>query len=215
VGRFRNYAVQNAESWYRYANETRHRDAENGSLYLVTGFDKARYWGVASFSNVPTNFGMTFSSRARSGASITNPYCWQDTGYAATRLGPNPIESFDGAESPPRNQCAFIRGFKISLSWGLWASMLGQTASVSSITDMTSRDILSRHRFVPFSGTGSRFGRFFSNLVGRGTGNQRVSKGPASESAVAIPPGDQNVVVVSDPQPSSHVSSTPLTARLT
>jgi hypothetical protein len=201
--------VQNGESWYRYANGTRDCDAENGSLYLVTGFDKARYWGMASFSDVPGSFGMTFPARTWDRTSLINPYYWQDTGYAAATFGPNPVESFNGAENPPQNQCVFIRGFKISLSWGLWASVVGQTTSASSITDMKPRDVLSRHPFVPFSGTGSRLGGYLSDIImGRGMGNQEASEGLASEDASAFPPSDHTVIVVSDSQPTSHVSST-------
>ncbi|KAJ7901445.1 hypothetical protein B0H13DRAFT_2515659, partial [Mycena leptocephala] len=45
----RRYAYKRAESWYRYVNETRGRELVNGSLYLVTGWEKAESWGMASF----------------------------------------------------------------------------------------------------------------------------------------------------------------------
>ncbi|KAF8206131.1 hypothetical protein K438DRAFT_1507005, partial [Mycena galopus ATCC 62051] len=48
----RRYAATHAESWYKYANETRGRGLVNGTLYLVTGCEKARSWGMASFHNV-------------------------------------------------------------------------------------------------------------------------------------------------------------------
>ncbi|PBK66352.1 hypothetical protein ARMSODRAFT_856095, partial [Armillaria solidipes] len=46
---FQQYATKNALSWYIYVNSLDHlaRQAPNGSLYLVTGCDKARSWGTA------------------------------------------------------------------------------------------------------------------------------------------------------------------------
>ncbi|KAJ6472616.1 hypothetical protein C8R45DRAFT_789320, partial [Mycena sanguinolenta] len=40
----RDYARKHAQSWYRYMN-----GAENGSLYLITGWEKAKSWGMASY----------------------------------------------------------------------------------------------------------------------------------------------------------------------
>ncbi|KAJ7889645.1 hypothetical protein B0H13DRAFT_1626682, partial [Mycena leptocephala] len=48
----RRYATKHAESWYKYANETRGRGLVNGSLYLVTGCEKAQSWGMATFHDV-------------------------------------------------------------------------------------------------------------------------------------------------------------------
>ncbi|KAJ7707389.1 hypothetical protein B0H17DRAFT_871953, partial [Mycena rosella] len=47
----RQYAAENAENWYRYINCARGRGLANGSLYLVTGSEKSRSWGMASFNN--------------------------------------------------------------------------------------------------------------------------------------------------------------------
>ncbi|KAJ7726670.1 hypothetical protein B0H14DRAFT_2183835, partial [Mycena olivaceomarginata] len=43
------YAVKHAESWYKYARETRGRELGNSSLLLITGCEKARSWGMATF----------------------------------------------------------------------------------------------------------------------------------------------------------------------
>lgn len=39
-GEYRDYVVEYGESWYKYLNVDRRREARNGSLYLVTGCDK-------------------------------------------------------------------------------------------------------------------------------------------------------------------------------
>ncbi|KAF8157618.1 hypothetical protein K438DRAFT_1529029, partial [Mycena galopus ATCC 62051] len=44
----RKYAATHAESWFKYINGPRGRGL-NGSLYLVTGCEKAVSWGQASF----------------------------------------------------------------------------------------------------------------------------------------------------------------------
>ncbi|KAJ7603733.1 hypothetical protein FB45DRAFT_701851, partial [Roridomyces roridus] len=46
------FARENAESWYQYANGARGRRLTNGSLYLVTGWEKALVWGRASFQDL-------------------------------------------------------------------------------------------------------------------------------------------------------------------
>ncbi len=53
---FQQYATENALSWYIYANGLDHlaRQAPNGSLYLVTGCDKTRSWGIAAVSRRPS-----------------------------------------------------------------------------------------------------------------------------------------------------------------
>ncbi|KAJ7908190.1 hypothetical protein B0H13DRAFT_1479018, partial [Mycena leptocephala] len=45
----RAYAAKHAESWYKYVNGPRGRGLANGDLYLVTGCEKARSWGMASY----------------------------------------------------------------------------------------------------------------------------------------------------------------------
>ncbi|KAJ7835965.1 hypothetical protein B0H13DRAFT_1516610, partial [Mycena leptocephala] len=45
----RTYAAKHADSWYTYINGARGRGLENGDLYLVTGCEKARSWGIASY----------------------------------------------------------------------------------------------------------------------------------------------------------------------
>ncbi|KAF9477499.1 hypothetical protein BDN70DRAFT_810612, partial [Pholiota conissans] len=41
------YAASNIESWYRYINGTRGRQAKNGEIRLVIGCDKTTSWGMA------------------------------------------------------------------------------------------------------------------------------------------------------------------------
>ncbi|KAJ7826201.1 hypothetical protein B0H14DRAFT_2368296, partial [Mycena olivaceomarginata] len=45
----RAYAATHAASWYKHIKGARGRELDNGSLYLVTGCEKAESWGMASF----------------------------------------------------------------------------------------------------------------------------------------------------------------------
>jgi hypothetical protein len=45
-------AAECAQSWYSHVNGPLASGAHNGALYLVTGFDEARAWGVAAFIDV-------------------------------------------------------------------------------------------------------------------------------------------------------------------
>ncbi|KJA14914.1 hypothetical protein HYPSUDRAFT_95571, partial [Hypholoma sublateritium FD-334 SS-4] len=47
---FNEYLAANVESWYCYTNGPRGREAKNGDLRLVMGWDKAKAWGICTFS---------------------------------------------------------------------------------------------------------------------------------------------------------------------
>ncbi|KAF5389029.1 hypothetical protein D9757_005019 [Collybiopsis confluens] len=50
IAGMRKYAAENAESWYQYVNgPSLGREAQNGSLYLITGYDKTSTWENAAF----------------------------------------------------------------------------------------------------------------------------------------------------------------------
>ncbi|KZP08203.1 hypothetical protein FIBSPDRAFT_686005, partial [Athelia psychrophila] len=51
----RSYAIQNGVAWYNFINGELGLEAPNGSLYLVTGSDKATTWGLAAVSNGSLN----------------------------------------------------------------------------------------------------------------------------------------------------------------
>lgn len=205
IARFREYAAQHATSWYKYVNGPRGRDAENGSIYLVTGCDKSRSWGVASFSDVSSSFNLTFIP-SPDGGNTDYTFAWERASFASTNAGPIPIEYFDGDQ--PQNQCTFIRGFKISLSQGLWATLFGSMTRVSTIVDAKPEDMLTRTGFIPFRSRGSWLRRRFSRSSRQGLReNEQTNSGPASDEIGTIV-HDSSVIVSSDSPPASCVSTT-------
>ncbi|KAF8901521.1 hypothetical protein CPB84DRAFT_961631 [Gymnopilus junonius] len=51
IGLFRKWVIAHAEDLYKYVNDTCGREAKNGDVRIVTGFDKTTKWGMATFSN--------------------------------------------------------------------------------------------------------------------------------------------------------------------
>ena len=125
---FRDFAVENAESWYRFVNGPRGRDIRNGDLHLITGCDKTSSWGLAVYQNVQSEgnssdrLGETLLRfRSTSDADDCVPrttYCWEHEGTAEVKAGP---EDTLGNGARARNQCTVIRSYTIMLSKARWA----------------------------------------------------------------------------------------------
>ncbi|KAJ7713026.1 hypothetical protein B0H14DRAFT_3017381, partial [Mycena olivaceomarginata] len=123
VNRIRNYAAEHAESWYKYSHGTQGREVANGDLYLVTGWEKARSWGMASYTSWE-EFKLIFKPTVGwSGPpSEINP--------AREKSHVSPLTN------APLNQTIFIHGLSISLGTGLWDKLFGTvTVETSSISD--------------------------------------------------------------------------------
>ena len=112
-GRFFDYAVKNGQSWYRFVTGPLGRRIQNGSLYLVTGCDKSPAWGVAScsdpFGKTEVSLKFMAAESGKDGNSSSLAYSWEEYKSATVRTGADPSS----------NQCAFVRGFRISVQPGL------------------------------------------------------------------------------------------------
>lgn len=139
---FQEYASRNAINWYVYANGTRGCQAKNGSIYLVTGCDKGKSWGVAAFSNVTgrDRFSLQFTAPQAMIGQPDRLYSWQGSSLAKTRAGPMPVDYLEGTHDRAQNQCLFLRGFRVALGRGVWANLLGPTG-ISRIEDIKAREI--------------------------------------------------------------------------
>jgi len=81
---FRQYAMENALRWYQFANQRMDRDIPNGSLILVTGCDMDTSWGIASFSDVPSDVGVELNFSP----SYCGTYSWETNVSATVRTSP-------------------------------------------------------------------------------------------------------------------------------
>jgi hypothetical protein len=140
VGKLRDHALLHAYSWYRHVNVTLRRMAPTGSLYVVTGCDKAITWGVASFSSSLSGSGISFKVSAAQVTELGASYecSWERHSPAMVRVGP---DFYSGGQQQPRNQCVFIRGFKISIQEGLRAK-LTKPVKLMNIVGAKPKDIL-------------------------------------------------------------------------
>ncbi|KAJ7848401.1 hypothetical protein B0H13DRAFT_1906754 [Mycena leptocephala] len=116
----RQYAAKHAESWYRYINGTRGRGLANGSLYLVTGTEKSRSWGMASFHDVREEFQLAFKP-----TSGTHNYHWRGI-YARKNPARNKSSATLPIDRGPLNQTNFVHGLSISLGTGIWGRLFGE-----------------------------------------------------------------------------------------
>ncbi|KAJ3873205.1 hypothetical protein F5051DRAFT_360565 [Lentinula edodes] len=107
--RFEKYAAECAPSWYMHVNGALGRTAYNGSLYLVTGFDKARAWGVASFSDaIPENIQLEYVPKSTHSEDRYPKYWFRTCNSASSSSG---ADDRYGQQSG----CIFLRGFKIAV----------------------------------------------------------------------------------------------------
>lgn len=117
-GQFFEYAAQNGMSWYQFVNGPLGRRVQNGSLCLVTGCDKNPAWGAAAYSDPfgDTEVSLKFMALGPQKDDTSLSYKWEDYGYATVRSGRQRVASSGERRACPTfNQCAFVRGFRISV----------------------------------------------------------------------------------------------------
>lgn len=138
---FFDHASRHAATWYHFAEENLGRIISHDSIYVITGFHKARSWGLAGYQNEQGNgdFSARFTVGARDGGNMAPGYSWETTRSMDWRVGP-----FDGLGIP--NQSVFIRGFKIALRSSLqgvpqsWVSFVPNRSGVRSNDGTSSGD---------------------------------------------------------------------------
>ncbi|KAJ7672372.1 hypothetical protein DFH06DRAFT_91349 [Mycena polygramma] len=169
VENMRTYAAKHADSWYRYINGARGRGLSNGDLYLVTGCEKARSWGMASYCTFREEFELSFKPTARPGSTYT-PYRWSGIHgrrNSAKKKSHDPISTND-----PVNQTIFLHGLSISLGTGLWRRLFGTvTVETSSIADFRLK--MNASGSAPTDSQGSWFSWSWNILGGSTTGAKR------------------------------------------
>ncbi|KAK7040130.1 SCF ubiquitin ligase complex subunit cdc4 [Paramarasmius palmivorus] len=172
---FRTYAEENACNWYRFVNGTLGREAENGSLYLVTGFDKADAWETALFDN-------SSSTQSCSLIFTTNGLVDGRMRLSQASIHQTSVTSRCSAGDAKHNQTLFMRGFRVSTRQGPSAWLLGGTRVAS--TSSSSRDI--------FGSTGlfRQNGAYPGSLPPRGS-RSSDSAGSGQSNEASIPGGQR------------------------
>ncbi|KAK6974355.1 hypothetical protein R3P38DRAFT_3133460 [Favolaschia claudopus] len=130
----REYAAQHAENWYEYVNSPRGRGRglRNGTLYLITGCEKAQSWGMASYYASRSRFLLEF--KPRQVGAVINQYLWSG---APGQTNPSSTKSHNkSADGSPMNHTTFVHGLSISLGKAPWSKILGTVmVETSSIAD--------------------------------------------------------------------------------
>ncbi|KAJ7301654.1 hypothetical protein DFH08DRAFT_906608, partial [Mycena albidolilacea] len=167
----RRYAAQYVESWYKYVNETRGRGLANGSLYLVTGWEKANSWGMASYHNVALQNDFQLLFRPTADAANRHRYRWQGPHCRRKHADPPPVDE------TPLNQTIFIHAFAISVCENIWGKLFG--VEVCQPADSSNLQKNSGRGFVPYGSRGSSFGWSFFFGSSYSGGKQYTGKAPA------------------------------------
>ncbi|KAF8553279.1 hypothetical protein OG21DRAFT_1267503 [Imleria badia] len=158
--RFRKVAMERAFDWYEVAKEHYGESISSGSLYLITGFYKARSWSLASFHDATTTEPRHIWVVPRSEG--TNPgRKWMYTFPVECRDGPGP--DHNGSV----NQTIFISGFKIAVRDDVLGWM-SQKPDVQPVPAVRPRKV-------------SCFSRFLMRLFGK----KNTSKRPRRENGGA------------------------------
>ncbi|KAK0445322.1 uncharacterized protein EV420DRAFT_972287 [Desarmillaria tabescens] len=115
----RNYALAHAHEWYEYVNSPDYlgREAPNGSLYFVTGCDKATAWGSAAMSRPSDTrqFSIKFLVGGLAEGRVALRSSWSTQEWADTRIYPDQDIDMNAPLPVRENQGIFIRGFTISV----------------------------------------------------------------------------------------------------
>ncbi|KAF8959470.1 hypothetical protein BDZ97DRAFT_1705049 [Flammula alnicola] len=144
---FKRYLSDNVSSWYKYANGVRGREVNNGDLRLVTGVDKSRAWGMATFANVTeqTNLSLKLRFKPSKDSRVGTIYTWDYSGIAdSARSGPGrrEIEAlWMGDESQGmhafENQSLFVRTLSAKLQEDQWEKLEYELRTSSILTDQS------------------------------------------------------------------------------
>lgn len=153
IPHFRGYAAANVESWYRFVNGPRGREAKNGDIRLVTGCDKTTSWGMAVLSNISQERKncLRFKAAGDPQRPSTCTYTWECSGMVEARVGPDRREiddlrrhdrNRDPVDSDEKylNQCLFVRTLNLTLGVEMWERLNQEVAlKVGSSQNRTSR----------------------------------------------------------------------------
>ncbi|PPQ69354.1 hypothetical protein CVT25_004746 [Psilocybe cyanescens] len=144
--KYKAYTMHHAKSWYEHLNQVEQRGARNGSLYLVTGCDKARSWGLAAGSpHQERTVGFNIAGGALASGTVGIHASWRNTGGVESRHYPPSITY----TTENANQCVFARGFVIGINENFFKKMWAGTVRTEHMTS-SSKNFPAISSSVPF-----------------------------------------------------------------
>ena len=174
--RFRKYAAANVADWYKFVNGPRGREANNGDVRLVVGFDKTTSWGMAAFINETDQNSCCLKFGLLEGDSAST-YMWSEySGGTDVRVGPDSDETDELRinTDPPHfqleNQCLFLRTLNVTLRDDVWTDIHSTLGSVHVAPCYDRDHSASNHLSSPMDG-----GSNLSQSPGTQYGTQRAS----------------------------------------
>ncbi|KAF8810220.1 TPR-like protein [Phlegmacium glaucopus] len=170
---FRDYVAANVADWYKFVNGRRGREAKNGDVRLVVGFDKTTSWGIATFSNQSTqnNCRLRFGPSETAGPASAGTYTWELSGVAEVKAGPGSKRNDElrRDSDPPdiqfENQCLFMRTLNVTLADDVWVDIHSSLGSVH---------VDPRHSWYPHVKDYSGFNHPHSNNPGTSSGSSSL-----------------------------------------
>ncbi|KAJ8073236.1 hypothetical protein PM082_020106 [Marasmius tenuissimus] len=189
-GIFLDYAFRNGEAWYRFVNGTLGREADNGELYLITGFDKTNSWENAVIYNHSTakSCSLAFTSGGLGGDGRLR--------LSKTTSEGTSLSHRYSSDETLHNQSLFVRGFRISVRQGV-RLRLGSKVKVVSIYKSPQSDALDKLPGAPpFGGLSLSANRCHSGTEARETPaspQDGTSSGSDSGSEVSIDESVTNI----------------------
>jgi hypothetical protein len=116
------------------------REVSHDSLYLITGCDKCESWGIASYSDESDDCDvcLTWTAAPVAEGHASYGYSWETYSPVTVRVGP---DRFGRGLPEKKNQCVFVRGFKIAVREGPWAKIFG-SVNLASIRESNARKLL-------------------------------------------------------------------------
>jgi len=160
VETFRAHVRRYSPQWYRFARD---RLPSTGSLFIVTGCDKASSWAIATASTTSgaLEISLKLAVVGIAEGTLAPRYQWQEFGTATVRTS-------EGNWSPgTENQCIFIRGFFVPRKIPLL------TFVANKILSRGLEEALARRRNDGVQG---------DQVDGAGTGERRIPTMNASRS---------------------------------
>jgi hypothetical protein len=140
-GNMLRYAQRHVRTWYEHVNGRLGMEVHNGALYLVTGADKTANWCLAAFPRTSGGW-LKFTSTNAQPFSYTSS-CTVEARTCST-------------SGHHKNQCAFIRGYKLALPESLYEALLVGVKASDIVTSNPS-DIHTKGKSIPGKNTPTWF----------------------------------------------------------